>query len=188
MPNGRCKFTAARVQGRGRRRAKSVAGEQTGNMATFLGKPRRNGRAYARQSLRSAICASWNGSANSLLPLQGAEPGGACRARIADVLIRAAAAPVGSNNHSPLRPNHTPTSALSATNARKPLTITNSAGGKLLASGRGGRDTGLRSRHTPATKQKAANITRKRPICARRLATIGQRRMWPPSLLSRPPP
>ena len=97
---------------------------------------------------------------------QGAEPEGACRGadRGTDVLIRAATAPLGWNNHSPLRPNHTPTSALSATNARKPLTITNSAGGKLLASGRGGRDTGLISRQTPATKQKAANITNRLPV------------------------
>src|SRR5215510_3786827 len=53
------RFTAARVLGRGRRRAWSVAGEQTGNTATTLAKRRRNGRACGPQCLRSAICACW---------------------------------------------------------------------------------------------------------------------------------
>src|SRR5215467_13712299 len=53
------RFTAARVLGRGRRRAWSVAGEQTGNTAITLAKRRRNGRACGRQHLHSAICACW---------------------------------------------------------------------------------------------------------------------------------
>jgi hypothetical protein len=51
------RFTAARVLGRGRRRAWSVAGEQTGNTATTRAKRRRNGRACGPQCLLSAICA-----------------------------------------------------------------------------------------------------------------------------------
>ena len=43
MPNGGAKFTAARVQGRERRRPRP------GNTGAFRGKPRRNGRACARQ-------------------------------------------------------------------------------------------------------------------------------------------
>jgi hypothetical protein len=43
IPNGGAKFTAARVQGRERRRPRP------GNMGAFRGKPRRNGRACARQ-------------------------------------------------------------------------------------------------------------------------------------------
>src|SRR4029453_18712588 len=52
-------FTAARVLGRGRRRAWTVAGEQTGSTATILAKRRRNGRACGRQYLRSGICTCW---------------------------------------------------------------------------------------------------------------------------------
>src|SRR5215470_17688262 len=52
------RFTAARALGRARRRAWSAVGGQIGNTGTFLGKPRRNGRACGRQYLRSAICAT----------------------------------------------------------------------------------------------------------------------------------
>jgi hypothetical protein len=55
---GAASFMVARARGRGRRRAWSVAGEQTGSTATTLAKRRRNGRACGRQSLRSAICAT----------------------------------------------------------------------------------------------------------------------------------
>src|SRR6266511_1577687 len=51
------RFTAARVLGRGRRRAWSAAGGQIGNTGTFRGKPRRNGRACGRQYLRSGTWA-----------------------------------------------------------------------------------------------------------------------------------
>src|SRR6266511_6226593 len=51
------RFTAARVLGRGRRRAWSAAGGQIGNTGTFRGKPTRNGRACGRQYLRSGTWA-----------------------------------------------------------------------------------------------------------------------------------
>jgi hypothetical protein len=63
LPTGtgaRCRMTpSSRVLGRGRRRAWSVAGEQTENTATTLAKRRRNGRACGREYLCSAICACW---------------------------------------------------------------------------------------------------------------------------------
>jgi hypothetical protein len=52
------RFTAARARDHARPRAWSAAVEQTGNMGTFRGKPRRNARACVPQYLRSAICAT----------------------------------------------------------------------------------------------------------------------------------
>src|SRR6266487_6599572 len=63
-----------------------------------------------------------------------------------------------------LRPNHIPTSAASATSARKPFTATKTQGGIRDTSTRGGGTPGSRWRHTAASKQNALNKTRTLPV------------------------